>query len=131
MDQESHRAVVSVTQGLCEICKELKELAYTDPLGREYCTGCFSLLPIPTATRILEYLLLTIPFKVGDKVEARTAGVLYDGIGVIEEVSIEPEKFGTPTFPSFRVVFTKKAYDDVPDEVWYMEGQLTKIENDG
>jgi hypothetical protein len=113
---------------LCEVCKELKELAYTDPVGREYCLDCFSTLPIPTASRIVEYLMLTIPFAIGDRVECRTAGVLYDGIGVIEDISIELEHYGTPTFPSFKVHLTEKAYPECPDYVYYMESQLKKVE---
>jgi hypothetical protein len=118
-----------VIQGLCEVCKELKDTAYTDPVGRGYCTECFSWLPIPTVTRILEYLMLTIPFKVGDKVHCYTAGVLYDGIGTIDDISIEPEKFGTPVYPSFHVVINEKAYPECPDSVYYMESQLRKIED--
>lgn len=115
---------------LCEICKELKELAYTDPVGREYCVSCFSVLPIPTATRILGHLMMTIPFRIGDTVECRTAGALFDGIGVIDDISIELEHFGTPTYPSFRVHITDKAYPECPDYVWYMESQLRRISED-
>jgi hypothetical protein len=118
-----------MTQGLCEVCKELKETAYTDPVGREYCTDCFSVLPIPTASRIIEYLMLTIPFKVGDRVECRTAGVLLDGVGNIDEISIEPEKFGTPAYPSFNVVIDDPAYPEAPKSCWYMETQLTKVDD--
>jgi hypothetical protein len=129
MDQESHR-MSTVTQGLCESCKELKETAYIDPVGREYCTDCFSLLPVPTASRILEYLMLTIPFKVGDRVECRTAGVLLDGVGTIDDISIELENYGTPTYPSFHVVIDDKAYPEAPDSLWYMESQLCKPKSD-
>jgi len=115
-------------QGLCESCKELKEIAYTDPVGREYCTGCFSELPIPTATRILEYLMLTIPFRIGDRVECRTAGALFDGVGTIDDISIELENFGTPTYPSFHVTIDEKAYPEAPDSLWYMESQLKKVD---
>lgn len=121
--------MTTMTQGLCEICKELKETAYTDPVGREYCGDCFSILPIPTASRIIEYLMLTIPFKIGDRVECRTAGVLFDGTGTIDEVSIEPEKFGTPAYPSFHVVIDDKAYSEAPDSLYYMETQLTKVDD--
>lgn len=121
--------MTTMTRGLCEICKNLKDTAYTDPVGREYCTDCFSSLPIPTASRIVEYLMLTIPFKIGDRVECRTAGALYDGIGVIDEISIEPEKFGTPVFPSFHVIIDEKAYPECPDSIWYMETQLKKVDD--
>lgn len=114
--------------GLCEICKELKDTAYTDPVGREYCVDCFADLPVPTVNRIVSYLMLTIPFRIGERVECRTAGVLYDGIGTIDDISVDPENFGTPVYPSFRVTITQKAYDDAPDSCWYCEAQLTRIE---
>ena len=113
--------------GLCETCKELKPIVYIDPVEREYCEDCFAILPVPTATRIMDYLLRTIPFQVGDRVECRTAGVIYDGIGVIEEVSIDPEKYGTPVYPSFRVRIEDKAHPEAPDERWYMEAQLKRV----
>lgn len=122
--------MTTVIQGLCEVCKNLKETAYTDPVGRDYCTDCFSTLPVPTASRIIEYLMVTIPFQIGDRVECRTAGVLFDGVGDIDEISIEPENFGTPAFPSFRVTFIEKAYAECPDSVWYMETQLKLVKSD-
>jgi hypothetical protein len=118
------------TLGVCESCKELKEIVYADSVGREYCDSCFSTMPVPTPTRIMDYLLRTIPFRVGDRVEARTAAVIFDGIGTIAEISIEPEKFGTPVYPSFRVVIEEKAYPEAPDERWYMEAQLKKVKGD-
>jgi hypothetical protein len=123
--------MATMTQGLCEICKNLKETAYTDPVGREYCTDCFSYLPVPTASRIVEYLMLTIPFKVGERVECRTVGVLFDGTGVITEISIDPETFGTPAFPSFNVVIDDPAYPEAPKSCWYMETQLKKVDDMG
>jgi hypothetical protein len=124
MAEESHRI------GLCESCREIKDITYTDPIGREYCAGCFATMPVATPERMVAYLMATIPFKVGDRVEARTAGVLYDGIGVIDEVSIDIEKFGTPVHPSFHVVFAEKAYDSLPDSVWYMERQLVAVSDE-
>lgn len=120
--------MTEVKTGLCDNCKEIRSIAYTDPVGREYCPGCFALLPVATPARIVEYLVRTIPFQVGDKVECRTAGVLYDGIGVIDEISVEPEKFGTPVFPSFHVAIEDKAYPDAPDSRWYCEQQLKKVD---
>jgi len=114
--------------GLCETCRELKEVAWTDTLGRDYCAECFQALPVPTATRLLDFLMRTVPFQVGDKVECRTAGVLFDGIGTIDEVSIEPVNFGTPVYPSFHVVIETKAYPEAPDQLWYLEAQLKKVD---
>jgi hypothetical protein len=116
--------------GLCESCRELKPTVWTDALGREYCAECFAVLPTATPWRMIDYLMLTIPFHVGDRVECRTAGALYDGIGTIDEVSIDPAKFGTPVFPSFHVVIEEKAYDEAPEDRWYMEQQLKKVSSD-
>jgi len=63
----------------------------------------------------------TIPFSVGDFVECKTGGVLYDGDGVVEEVSFDLRNGGTPVNPAFRVKFTEKAYSQVPDELWFTE----------
>lgn len=114
-------------QGLCEGCRELKTIVWTDTVGREYCVECLASLPIPTPHRLLDFLMHTIPFKAGDKVEARTAGALFDGVGVIEEVSFDPRNWGTPVYPSFRVRIQEKAYPEAPDERWYMEAQLKLV----
>lgn len=118
------------TLGLCESCRELKVVAWTDPVGREYCLDCAAALPVATPYRILDYLAHTIPFQVGDRVECRTAGTLYDGIGTIDEISMDPEKFGTPVYPSFRATITDKAYPEAPDEMWYTEVCLKRVEQE-
>lgn len=118
-----------VDPGLCEFCKELKEVAYADPLGRQYCMDCFSeASPVVTPMRMLSYLLLTVPFRIGDRVECRTAGVLFDGVGVVDDVSFDLEHFATPVYPSFHVVITDKAYKEAPDDLWYCEKQLIKVD---
>lgn len=131
MDQESDWMIMTQSKlGLCESCRELKVTAYTDPVGREYCVTCFVMLPVPTVSRIIEYLIETIPFQVGDRVECRTAGVLYDGIGVIDQVSIEPKNFGTPAYPAFHVCLQQKAYPEAPDALWYMERQICHVQEE-
>jgi hypothetical protein len=120
-------SVTDIKTGLCESCKELRPVAYTDPVGREYCTGCFAELPVPTVERVVSYLMLTIPFQIGDRVEARTAGVLLDGVGTIKDISIDPENFGTPAYPSFLVEIEEKAYPTAPESRWYMERQLRSV----
>lgn len=111
---------------LCAICRSMASIVFTDDYGRDYCGQCLNEMP-PTIWIALQYLMLTIPFKVGDKVRAKTAGVIYDGIGTIDEISIDPETFGTPVYPSFHVVFDDKAYPEVPDSVWYCERQLERV----
>lgn len=124
MDENSREGVV---EALCDICKEIAEVVFTDAYGRSHCGECFGRLPASTASLALEYLLLTIPFDVGDRVECRTAGALFDGVGVIDEVSVEPENFGTPAYPSFHVIIEDKAYPEAPDSLWYTETCLKRV----
>ena len=112
---------------LCEFCQDIKPVAYTDSVGRTWCQECYDLLTVP-GEPIMDFLAATVPFKVGDKVECRTAGRLYDGIGVVEEVSTDPENYGTPVYPSFRVKIEEKAYPTAPDEIWYTEACLRLAE---
>lgn len=123
MAEEPNR---EVAEGLCESCRDIKPVQWTDSLGRDYCVVCLEDLIAPSP--IMFFMANTIPFQVGDRVECRTAGVLYDGVGVIDEVSTELEKFGTPLYPSFHVVIEDKAYPEAPDDLWYMERQLRKVD---
>ena len=121
---------------LCYGCKTFQEVAYIQPeTGLEFCRTCRWDQPL-TLDDLALYLLTTPgstigpPFSVGDVVEARIAGVVYDGIGTIAEMSMTIERGGgTPVYPTFRVVFTEKAdTHDVPDEAWYPENCLTWVE---
>ena len=117
--------------GLCASCKQLKEIAWTDNFDREFCEQCYAvLLTTQEATSfwMYEYLMATIPFQVGDRVECRTAGTLYDGIGVVEEVSFDPAKYGTPVYPSFYCRIEEKAYPEAPDVLWYTETCLRHVD---
>jgi hypothetical protein len=76
---------------------------------------------------MVDFIEATCPFAVGDRVECRTAGVLFDGVGTIDEISTELKNFGTPVYPSFHVVLEEKAYPEAPDELWYQEPQLKKV----
>lgn len=112
---------------ICESCRELKEPDHLDAVGRSYCRECWELLdtgPSPMA----QVLLATIPFKVGDRVECRIAGVLLAGVGTIDEVSTDLEKFGTLIYPSFHVKIEEKAYPDAPDDLWFMERQISLVD---
>lgn len=114
--------------GLCEFCRELKEVAHTDEVGREFCATCLDELTQVSGPTILDYLMVTIPFEVGDRVRCYTAGALFDGIGVIDEISMNPVKFGTPVYPSFLVHITEKAYPEAPDSLYYTEACLKPVE---
>lgn len=119
--------MTDIKTGLCESCRELKPVAWTDSVGRDYCAECFACLPVPTVGRILDFLARTIPFQVGDRVRCYTAGALYDGVGVIDEVSTELENFGTAVFPSFHVVIDEPAYEGAPKSLWYTETCLKRV----
>lgn len=117
-----------MSQGLCELCCELKEIAFTDSVGREFCANCTSSATVNSIPTVLAYLMATIPFSVGDRVECRTAGALYDGIGTIDDISMDPVNWGTPVYPSFHVKIEDKAYPEAPDELWYTEACLKKVD---
>lgn len=114
-------------QGICEGCKEIQSIGWTDSVGREYCIPCFMDLHAPSTYRMLEHLTFSIPYQVGQRVRCYTAATLYDGIGTIDEISIEPEKYGTPVYPSFHVTLTQKAYPEAPDSLYYTEACLKPV----
>ena len=109
----------------CFTCKHLREIVYTDQLDRGFCGQCYLPRDLMYA---MNFMALTVPFHVGDRVECRTGGQLYDGIGIVEDVSTSLADGGTWVHPAFRVRFTEKAYDSVPDLQWYTESCLTKVD---
>jgi hypothetical protein len=111
------------TRRLCFSCHTLQEIAYVDPIDRGYCSDCVITLPIGSAVRAMGFLSLTIPFKVGNRVHAYTAGELYDGIGHVTEVSIDLEH-GTPVEPTFRVAIDEPADELLPAHADYLATQL-------
>jgi len=107
---------------LCTSCKKYRELVIVEEnTNIGYCETCAEILPPSIEEQSIAFLLLTIPFTVGEQVECRTAGQLYDGIGIVEEISFDLKNGGTPVYPAFRVRFEDKAYPEVPDELWYTE----------
>ncbi len=76
----------------------------------------------------MTFLAATIPYKVGDKVSCRSGGVIYDGVGHVVEVSFDPKDLASPVIPMFRVEMDEKAYETMPDEMWYPELLLTPVE---
>lgn len=113
----------------CWGCKARKEITYVEEeTGREFCYECMLALP-PTNDELRRiFLMLTIPFKVGDRVEARTGATLYDGVGVVTEISTSLEHGGTVVYPTFLVKMEQKAYSEVPDEMWMTEVCLQKVD---
>jgi hypothetical protein len=113
---------------VCFTCKHLREIVHTDDLERGFCAQCYK--PSWDVLFANSFMALTVPFAVGDRVQCRTAGVIYDGIGVVEEVSTELKDGGTWVYPAFRVRFDEKAYPSVPDVQLYTEACLTKVGGD-
>jgi hypothetical protein len=99
----------------------MHDIAYTDAADRAFCKECAAIQPISPTIGMLSFLAATVPFKVGDVVEGRTGGQVYDGVGHIVEISFDPKDLASPVVPMFRVAMDEKAYDQVPDEIWYAE----------
>lgn len=119
---------------LCFGCKKFTEIVWTEGgTDRPYCQTCVDEMP-PTVDEVNMVLLLAPwspigpPFKPGDVVECRTAAIIFDGVGVVQEMSISLRDGGTPIYPSFRVALTEKAHDKAPDEAWYTEVCLKRVE---
>jgi hypothetical protein len=126
---------------ICWECRAPKEIVYTDEVGRGYCAECSG---EDHRWEALQFLLATIPYQVGDRVECRTAvgfeldytgrevptAAVYDGIGHIVEVSFNPEVGATLVVPMFRVQLDDKAYPEAPDFGWYSEPCLTPVKVD-
>ena len=114
--------------GVCRGCKQLAEIVHTSNLGLDYCAQCTADLPKPPEIAGLEFLLASVPFVKGDKVECRVAGEMYDGIGTVQDVSFEVERGGgTLIFPAFLVKIEEPANEDSPSEGWYFEPGLTRV----
>ena len=110
---------------VCYSCKHLRDIVHTDELDRGYCSLCYVPRDLLYA---INFMMLTIPFHIGDRVECRTGGQLYDGIGMVEDISTDLANGGTWVHPAFLVRFDEKAYDTVPDTLWYTESCLKRAD---
>jgi len=113
---------------LCYSCKALTEIVHTNSNDLHYCRDCVSNVPTPSVVRAINFLMLTIPFKSGDRVECRTGGEIFDGVGTVDDMSFDLKNGGTLVYPAFHVVLDDKAYPDAPDECWYTEVCLRPVE---
>ncbi len=111
---------------VCYSCKHPRDIIYTDELERGFCSQCYVPRDLMWA---VNFMAMTIPYRVGDRVACRTGGQIYDGIGVVEEISTDLKHGGTWVHPMYRVRLTEKAYDSVPDEVWYTEVCMARAED--
>lgn len=96
---------------------------FDDPLTlRAYCAVCASNEKTSSRGAFMVLLDRVLPLGTGVHVECRTAGVRYDGNGVIVGVSHELADGGTPVHPAYLVNM-----DDSAESVWYTEICLTRI----
>lgn len=118
-----------VTQ-FCSECKSFRnDIVRTEEgTGRTFCVDCVARMPLPPEVRATQFLLATIPFKPGDRVECRTGNLLYDGIGTVQRISMNLLDGGTPACPTFLVKIEEKAYPEAPDEEWFTEICLKRVE---
>jgi hypothetical protein len=110
----------------CYLCKAFKEIVYVDELDQSYCMDCFVTTPIPGDVWGRIFLLMTVPFQVGDKVKCSLYD-RYEGIGHVDAVHFDLKHGGTPVYPTFHVVMDEKAFDEVPDDSLYTEVCLEKV----
>ena len=112
----------------CYSCKRVRELVYADAHGLHYCEQCVADLPMSSVSRAMRFLTATIPYRPGDRVECRTAGVILDGVGEVDGISFDLEEGGgTPVTPVFHVTIDAPAYPDAPREAYYPEICLKKV----
>lgn len=79
---------------------------------------------------VMTFLAATVPYDVGDVVSCKTGGQVYEGIGRIVRVSFDPADLASPVMPMFLVRMENKAYEDVPDEVWFSEICMERVTQD-
>lgn len=121
----------TVITDLCWNCKTYTRIVYTEANTlRSFCKPCALAMPPTSDELALLFLQVTCPFHAGDRVEAWTAGTVFDGIGEVTEVSTDLRNGGTAVFPSFHVKLETKEHDLAPDEAWYTECCLRKLTND-
>ena len=96
---------------------------YTDPITlKGFCATCASNEFISSQHVYLQFLKDIIPFEVGNRVECRTVGVIYDGTGKVIEVSTELKDGGTEYAPAYRVQLDKG-----DQKLWYTGKCLTLL----
>ena len=116
---------------LCYGCKAFVDIAYWEQdTNRAFCQKCALELPPTSEELALLFIALTTPFKVGDRVEARTAGEIFDGVGTVTDMFTDLEHGGTLVYPTWRVVIDEPAYEGAPEEALYTEICLKKVKVD-
>lgn len=129
MDGTGGGSAAPVTVAVCQLCKGVRELVtYDETIRQGRCADCVGTMPLDSRQAAALFLMATIPFKVGDRVEVRLAGELYEGVGVVREVSTDLEHGATLVHPTFKIEMLEKAYSEVPAFEWATENCLTRVE---
>ena len=117
------------TMTVCTGCKFPKEIVYTDELEQGYCADCVGMAEIPASAKVLAFLLATIPFQIGDRVECRVRDV-FEGVGTVDAIYFDIEHAATPVYPTFHVALDGKVptENESPWADLYTENCLTKVE---
>lgn len=115
-----------MTVSLCCTCKGVRDIVYVDSIDRQYCNDCVAFRLPSQSEALMSFLSSTVPYQIGDVVSCKTAGIVYDGIGHVVEVSFDPKDLASPVVPMFRVAMDEKAYEQVPDEIWFSETCLER-----
>jgi len=119
---------VASAKDVCWSCRFYRDIEYTEAgTQRPFCKACALQLPPTSEELAMLFIEVTCPFKVGDKVEARTAGEVFDGTGEVLEISTDLRHGGTRVYPSFLVRLDTKEHDLAPDQAYYTEICLKKV----
>jgi hypothetical protein len=112
----------------CSLCKINPATEGDNPFFR-VCEECssFNIQAPHYPVTIGSFLVDSIPFHVGERVECRTGAVWRDGVGVIDEIDYAFKHGGTPVYPTFHVVIDEPVNEDSPSEAWYTEVCLQRV----
>lgn len=82
-----------------------REIAYRDRITkRGYCAKCAE-SPITSSLDVAaQFTVDDTPYQMGELVECRTVGTIWEGIGEIVAISTSLEHGGTPVAPAYLVL---------------------------
>jgi hypothetical protein len=108
------------TERLCYSCHSVRQITYVDGNDRGHCGQRKVEQPVTSITRAMGLLSSTTPFKVEDRVEARTAGERFDGIGAGAGIDLDNMRQGGTAVES-----VYREIDGPPDDNASAEGLCT------
>jgi len=81
-----------------------REVAYTDSITkRGYCSTCAA-SPVTSSLDVASQYVESSPPEIGDVVECRTVGTIWEGFGEVIAISTKLEHGGTPVAPAYLVL---------------------------